>query len=104
MNESGLYPVEFKILVKLDTIDEKSAGGIFIPATLRDKQQMMQVEATLIAYGGNAFEDWTGRIPEIDDHIYVGRAAGYQVRGMDGEKYQLMNDKDIAAIISEVEE
>jgi len=104
MNESGLYPVEFKILVKLDTVEEKSAGGIFIPATLRDKQQMMQVEATLIAYGGNAFEDWKGRIPEIGDHIYVGRAAGYQVRGMDGEKYQLMNDKDIAAIITEVKE
>lgn len=102
MNESGLHPVEFKILVKLDTVDEKSSGGIIIPATLRDKQQMMQVEATLIAYGGNAFEDWKGCIPDAGDHIYVGRAAGYQVRGVDGEKYQLMNDKDIAAIIKGV--
>ena len=99
MNKSGLYPVEFKILVKLDAVDEKTSGGIYIPATLRDKQQMMQVEATLVAYGGNAFEDWKGRIPGEEDRIYVGRAAGYQVRGMDGEKYQLMNDKDIAAVI-----
>ncbi|MCD6162607.1 MAG: hypothetical protein J7K40_09375 [candidate division Zixibacteria bacterium] len=101
MNKSGLHPVEFKILVKLDTVDEKSSGGIFIPATLRDKQQMMQVEATLIAFGGNAFEDWEGSVPRVGDHIYVGRAAGYEVRGVDGEKYQLMNDKDIAAIIEE---
>jgi len=101
MNKSGLFPVEFKILVKLDTVGEKSAGGIIIPATLRDKQQMVQVEATLIAYGGNAFEDWKGPTPKVGDHIYVGRAAGYQVRGVDGKKYQLMNDKDIAAIITE---
>ena len=103
MNKSGLCPVEFKIIVKLDIVGEKTRSGrLFIPATLRDKQQMMQVEAVLIAYGGNAFEDWKVQIPKIGDHIYVGRAAGYPVRGVDGEEYQLMNDKDIAAIITGV--
>lgn len=98
-NQSKLFPVEYKILVKLDKVEEMTSGGIFIPMTLRDKQQMMQVEATLIAVGGNAFEDWEGKVPVIGDRIYVAKAAGYTVIGTDGEKYQLMNDKDIAAVI-----
>ena len=101
MNPSKLHPVEYKILVKLDVIEEKTSGGLYIPMTLRDKQQMVQVEATLIAHGGNAFEDWVGVRPRIGDRIYVARAAGYQVVGVDGVKYQLMNDKDIAAVIRE---
>lgn len=95
----GLHPVEFKIIVKLDDVDEKTSGGIYIPLTLREKQQMTQVQATLIACGGNAFEDWSAPIPKVGDRVYVAKAAGYQVVGMDGKKYRLMNDKDIAAVI-----
>lgn len=100
-NKSCLKPVEYKIIVKLDKIEEKSKGGIYVPLSLRDKQQMVQVLAELISVGGNAFEDWKGAIPRIGDNVYVARAAGYQVKGADGETYQLMNDKDIAAIIRE---
>ena len=100
-NKSKLQPVEFKILVELDNVDEKTSGGIYIPMTLRDRQQMMQVEATLVAHGGNAFEDWAGTIPIVGDKVYVAKAAGYVVIGLDGKKYQLMNDKDIAAVIRE---
>lgn len=99
VNPSLLDPVEYKILVRLDKVEEITKGGIYIPMSLRDKQQMMQVEATLVAVGGNAFEDWAGKVPRIGDRIYVAKAAGYAVVGMDGEKYQLMNDKDIAAVI-----
>jgi co-chaperonin GroES (HSP10) len=60
---------------------------------------MHQVQATLIAAGGDAFEGWKGRVPKLGDKVYVAKAAGYQVVGMDREKYQLMNDKDIAAVI-----
>lgn len=98
-NKSGLYPVEFKILVKLKEVEDVTKGGIIIPATLKEKRQMMQVEGTLIAHGGDAFNDWGGKIPKIGDSVYVAKAAGYQVVGTDKEKYQLMNDKDIAAII-----
>ena len=98
-NESGLQPIEYKVLVQLDKVEERTEGGLWIPATLKEKQQMMQVEAVLVAAGGNAFNDFKGDVPSIGDHVYVAKHAGYQVTGMDGEKYQLMNDKDIAAII-----
>jgi co-chaperonin GroES (HSP10) len=99
VNPSGLEPVEYKVIVRLDKVDKVTSGGIIIPIALADKQQMHQVQATLTAIGGNAFEDWKGAVPVVGDRVYVAKAAGYQVVGMDREKYQLMNDKDIAAVI-----
>ena len=98
-NPSGLKPVEFKILVKKDKIDEQTKGGIWIPMSAKEQQEMKQEQATLIAVGGNAFEDWEGRVPQVGDRVYIGKYSGYQVIGVDKEKYQLLNDKDIAAII-----
>ena len=98
-NRSGLQPVEYKVLVQLDKVDERTEGGLYIPLSLVEKEQMKQVEAVMVAMGGNAFEDGKGDVPKVGDHVYVAKHAGYQVTGMDGEKYQLMNDKDIAAII-----
>ena len=101
VNPSELYPVEYKILVKLDEVEGVSKGGIIIPLSLKERQQMHQVRATLVAVGGNAFEDWRGTVPKVGDRVYVAKNAGYQVVGQDEQKYQLMNDKDIAAVIKE---
>jgi len=98
-NSSGLLPVEYKILVKLDSVADKTAGGIIIPIALVEKEKMAQEQATLIAVGGNSFDDFKDPVPKVGDRVYVAKHAGYRVKGIDGEKYQLMNDKDIAAII-----
>jgi len=101
VNKTGLQPVEFKVLIELDEVGKKTGGGLFLPDTVREKEQMMQVKATLIAVGGNAFDDMTDPVPVVGDKVYVAKAAGYNVTGMDGKQYRLMNDKDIAAIIME---
>ena len=101
MNKSGLQPIEYKVLIKLDEVEEKTTGGLFIPETARDREQMMQVKAVLIATGGDAFGDMAEPTPRIGDRIYVAKAAGYHVTGADGETYRLINDKDIAAIVEE---
>jgi len=100
-NPSKLKPVEYKIIVEPDEVESKTSGGIYIPLSLKEKKQMTQVLATLIACGGNCFEDWEGDIPKSGDRVYVARAAGYVVKGADGKEYKLMNDKDIAAIIGD---
>lgn len=98
-NESGLSPVEYKILVKKDKVDDQTKGGIWIPISAKEKQEMKQEQATIIAVGGNAFEEWQGVIPKVGDRVYIGKYSGYEVIGVDKEKYQLLNDKDIAAVI-----
>lgn len=101
VNTSGLCPIEFKVLVELDEVGKKTDGGLFLPDTVREREQMMQVKATLVAIGGNAFDDMNEPVPVVGNKVYVAKAAGYNVTGLDGKDYRLMNDKDIAAIIVE---
>ena len=101
LNRSGLNPVEYKVIVKPDDVDETTQAGIVIPAETRDRERLSQVKGVLVACGGNAFEDWRGRIPMIGDRVYFGKFAGLRIKGANKEWYQLVNDKDIAGIITE---
>ena len=99
LNQSGIHPVEYKVLVLPDEVKEKTKGGIYLPETTREMEELAQVKATLVAKGGNAFEDWTDP-PEVGQRVFVAKYAGYRVRGADDRVYQIVNDKDIAAIIT----
>jgi chaperonin GroES len=99
MNKSGIQPVEYKVLIKPEQIEEKTASGIILTAQTKEKDQMAQVKGVLVAIGGNAFEDWMSPRPEIGNTIYFGKYAGFVVNGIDGEEYRLCNDKDICGII-----
>ena len=100
MNESKILPCEYKILIEPEIVEEKTAGGIILAQKTKDMEQMAQVKGVLIAYGGNAFEDWKNK-PKVGDKVYFGKYAGYVVKGNDGKEYRLANDKDICAIIEE---
>jgi co-chaperonin GroES (HSP10) len=100
-NTSGIQPVELKVLVYPDPIDEK-VGSIYMPETVRDKESRAQVEATLIAVGGHAFDDWKKPIPKPGERVYMGKYAGIKdITGVDGKVYNLIRDNDILAIITE---
>ena len=100
-NESGIQPVEYKVLVLLDKVEEKTEGGIYFPDATRDREEWASQRGTLIAIGGNAFEDFKEPTPKPGDRIYAARYAGSNVDGKDGKTYQLMNDKELSAIIKE---
>lgn len=92
-------PVEYKVLIRLDQLEQKTAGGIIIPDERRDRDQMAQTEATLVAVGGNAFEDWGEPKPKPGDRILVAKYAGERPSKDENNPYRLCNDKDICAII-----
>jgi chaperonin GroES len=100
INTSGIQPVEYKVLILPDEIEERTAGGLFLPDNVREKEELAQVKGILIEKGGNAFEDWGKPVPDIGDRVYVAKYAGIRVEGVDGKMYQLANDKDIAGIIT----
>jgi len=104
-NPSRIYPMEYKILVRPEDLEEtdpvlKAAkeAGIELPDNLKEREQMMQGEADLIAVGGNAFEDWNGK-PKVGDRVLIAKYAGIITNGKDGVEYRLCNDKDVAAVI-----
>jgi chaperonin GroES len=102
-NPSGLIPVEYKVLVKPEEVEEKTEGGIFIPDMLKDREQQAQVNGVIVAVGEMAFEDWKGKVPSPGDKVLFARYAGIRdITGpKDGLKYWVINDKDIIAIIEE---
>jgi co-chaperonin GroES (HSP10) len=99
-NKSGVQPVEFKVLVLPDPVQDKTSGGLFIPDTTKDREKHRTVKATLVAVGGNAFEGWDAPLPVVGDRVYLAMNAGMFVTGFDGLEYRMINDKDIVAVIT----
>jgi len=102
-NTSGLEPVEYKVVVLQDAVEEKTKGGIYLPQDTQEKEQIAEVNGTLIAVGGLAFHDginspWWPPIPKPGDRVLVSKYSGFMFEGTDGKKYQCCQDKDILGI------
>ena len=83
-----IKPLGERVLVKMDKVEEKTAGGIFIPQTAQEKTQIAVVEAI-------GDEDKTVKVGQ---KILHDKYAGTSVK-MDGEEYLILNIKDVLAII-----
>jgi len=78
--------------------EDKTAGGIIIPDTAKEKP----MEGKIIAVGSGA-RDETGKIQPLDvkegDAVLFGKWSGTEVK-VDGEDYLIMKESDIMGIIS----
>ena len=110
VNESGMIPVEHKVLVKPIEVEEKTKGGIILPQQTKEQEELQQIKAHVIDVGGCAFHElseakgefvpWPGNgVPKPGDRIIMAKYAGNLVTGSDGEKYRLINDKEIVAVL-----
>jgi chaperonin GroES len=101
MNQTGIKPVEYKVLIEVDEVSDKSDGGLFLPDSARERQEMAHDRGTLIEVGGMAFGDWKGNTPQIGDKVIFNKYAGSMIQHRQEKltKYRLCNDKDICAIL-----
>ncbi len=103
-NESGIRPVEYRVLVLPDVVEEKTVGGIILPDIQQDMQQWAQVKCTLIARGDSAFGDPFSRQEKAalkpGVRVYCRKYEGINIIGADGKEYRLCNDKDIGGIVT----
>lgn len=102
-NESGIHPIEYKVLIRATDVGDK-IGNVFIPQESQERKQFAQMEGKLIAASPKAFsyEDWgddRDALPKPGDRVLFAKYAGANVRGKDGVEYRLVNDKDIAALL-----
>lgn len=104
MNMSGLTPLEFFVVVALDPLEERTAGGIILPSKVQEQDKLATQEGTLIAVSPHAFtyaEGWPeGSKPEVGQRVLFKRYAGH-LHERDGRTYRLLNDKDLVAIIDQ---
>ena len=90
-------PLHDRVLVRRVEEDERSAGGIIIPDTAKEKP--MQAEVIAVGPGGR---DENGKVTPLDvkpgDKIIFGKWSGTEVT-VDGEELLIMKESDIKGVI-----
>ncbi|HEX6117824.1 MAG TPA: co-chaperone GroES [Dongiaceae bacterium] len=90
-------PLHDRVLVRRIEQQEKTAGGIIIPDTAKEKPQ----EGEVIAAGAGVKNE-EGKLTPLDvkagDRILFGKWSGTEVR-VDGEDLLIMKESDILGII-----
>lgn len=94
-NESGFYPIEDRVLVKLIEVETKSAGGIALPDMTVDAEDMAQIHGYYVAGGVEGHERMTKHGIEIGKLIVFSKYAGNVYTGKDGKRYRIMNAEDV---------
>ena len=92
-----LKPLHDRVLVEPLEADEKSAGGIIIPDTAKEKP----MEGKIIAAGNGARSE-DGKVTPLDvkkgDRILYGKWSGTEVK-IEGAELLIMKESDIMGII-----
>lgn len=102
-NESGLKPLGCAILVEYYEPERKSSM-IVIPASVLDRTNSLEQRARIVEVGENA---WPNEPPRaaIGDYVLISKMSGAAVVGpKDGKPYRMINDRDVFAQITYVEE
>ena len=90
-------PLHDRVVVRRLDAEEKTAGGIIIPDTAKEKP----MEGEIVAVGPGA-RDETGKLVPLDvksgDRILFGKWSGTEVK-LDGEELLIMKESDIMGII-----
>jgi len=93
----NLRPLQDRIIVKRLEEETKTAGGIFIPETAKEKPQKGEVIAV-----GNGKKTEDGKVVPIDvkagDKVLFGKYAGTEIK-IDGQEYLIMREDDILGIM-----
>ncbi|MGC6440063.1 MAG: co-chaperone GroES [Candidatus Puniceispirillaceae bacterium] len=90
-------PLHDRVLVQRVESEEKTAGGIIIPDTAKEKPMQGKVVAV-----GSGSRDEQGKVQPLDvkegDNILFGKWSGTEVK-LDGTEYLIMKESDIMGIL-----
>jgi chaperonin GroES len=92
MAKVNIKPLADRVLVEAAAAEDKTAGGIIIPDTAKEKPQ----KGTVVAVGpGKKDEPMTVK---VGDSVLYGKYAGTEIT-VDGANYLIMRESDIVAVI-----
>ena len=98
-----LYPEGTKVVIKPDTVDEITKGGLIVPESVRDGMQVAVTRGFIHAIGPDAdvkFLDADGvkENGKVGDRVMFSKFAGASLR-IEGVEYRILQDQDIACKI-----
>ncbi len=93
----AVKPLDDRVLVKQSEAEERTAGGIVLPDTAKEKPQRGKV----IAAGPGKLLD-SGKRGEMGlkkgDEVFYGKYSGTEIK-IDGEEYVILKESDVLAVI-----
>ncbi len=97
-HEIGVRPLHDRILVRRMAEEDKTAGGLFIPDTAKEKPQKGEVVA---AGKGRVTEDGKTLPLEVKagDKVLFGKYSGTELK-LDGAEYLMMREEDILGVFN----
>ena len=98
MSKVKFIPDGDRVLIEAAAAEEKTATGIIIPDTAKEKPQ----KGTVIAVGLGKFSEMIGnRIPmrsKEGDTVLYGKYAGTEIT-IDGKEYLIMRESDVFGVV-----
>jgi chaperonin GroES len=88
----NIKPLSDRVLIEPAAAETKTASGIFIPDTAKEKPQ----KGTVVAVG-NGSKDHTMTV-KVGDTVLYGKYAGTEIT-VDGQEYLIMRESDVFAVI-----
>jgi len=90
-------PLQDRVIVKrVEEQEQRSAGGIIIPDTAKEKPQ----EGEVVSVGPGRFEDGT-RVPldvKVGDKVIYSKYGGTEIT-VEGDDYLILSARDVLAIV-----
>ncbi|NEO87769.1 MAG: co-chaperone GroES [Spirulina sp. SIO3F2] len=98
INVSTVNPLGDRVFVKVSASEEKTAGGILLPDTAKEKPQIGEIAAV----GPGKLNDKGERTAlevKVGDKVLYSKYAGTDIK-LNGEDYVLLSEKDILAAVA----
>jgi chaperonin GroES len=92
MSKVSVKPLADRVIVEAAAAEEKTASGIIIPDTAKEKPQKGKVIAV-----GNGKKDEPLTV-KVGDTVLYGKYAGTEIN-VDGKEFLIMRESDIFAIV-----
>lgn len=96
----NVRPLEDRVLIKPLEAESKTAGGIVLPDTAKEKSQRGKV----VSVGSGKLLDDGKRAPlalKKGDVVLFGKYAGTEIK-IGGEQHQIMRENEVLAVLEEV--
>jgi len=92
-----LRPLDDRVVIKPSEAQSKTAGGIFLPDTAKEKPQIGKI----VWVGPGKVQDDGKRAPmsvKRNDEVIYGKYTGNEIE-MDGEKYVIVRESDLLGVV-----
>lgn len=110
-NESGVTPLRYGLIVEPVKVEEKTAGGIYLPDEGKERQQWRQTRGRVVALGelaftmgtpgsGGFFEDKVR--PQVGDLVAYREYQGQNFYAADNKtRFVMLQDSEVLGIVND---